>query len=142
MLTSRQNELLSLIYETIKETGISPTIDEIRDRLGLKSKSSVHRMLDCLEERGFIRRLSRRARALEIIKMPPAPGVFRTQDGAGVVYTLRRNDTGQPVTIERNGVPFLAIISIDQSDDDEIEAVVDVLNTAASGASSLLKARA
>ena len=70
MLTRKQRELLKFIQEKLGETGISPSFDEMKEALGLKSKSGVHRLISALEERKFIRRLPNRARALEIIKMP------------------------------------------------------------------------
>jgi repressor LexA len=68
MLTERQRQAFTFISERIEECGVAPNYDEIRDRLGLASKSGVHRLLDGLEERGFIRRLKHRARAIEVIK--------------------------------------------------------------------------
>jgi repressor LexA len=70
MLTAKQRELLLLIDDRLKTGGISPSFDEMRDALGLKSKSGVHRLISALEERGFIRRLPNRARALEVLKTP------------------------------------------------------------------------
>ena len=70
MLTAKQHELLSFINHRLGETGISPSFDEMREALELKSKSGVHRLISALEERQFIRRLPNRARALEILKMP------------------------------------------------------------------------
>ena len=79
MLTAKQRELLIFIKQRLGETGISPSFDEMREALDLKSKSGVHRLISALEERGFIRRLPNRARALEVLKMPetsaPAAGV-------------------------------------------------------------------
>ena len=72
MLTAKQRELLLLIDVRLKTGGISPSFDEMRDALGLKSKSGVHRLISALEERGFIRRLPNRARALEVLKVPDA----------------------------------------------------------------------
>lgn len=70
MLTSKQKQLLLYIHGSIKETGISPSFDEMKDALNLASKSGIHRLISALEERGFIRRLPHRARALEVLKMP------------------------------------------------------------------------
>jgi repressor LexA len=72
MLTAKQRELLLMIDTRLKETGISPSFDEMREALELKSKSGVHRLISALEERGFIRRLPNRARALEVVKLPEA----------------------------------------------------------------------
>lgn len=70
MLTAKQRELLLFIDNRLKESGISPSFDEMREALELKSKSGVHRLISALEERGFIRRLANRARALEVVKLP------------------------------------------------------------------------
>ena len=73
MLTAKQRELLLFIDARLKEGGISPSFDEMREALDLKSKSGVHRLISALEERGFIRRLPNRARALEVVKLPEQP---------------------------------------------------------------------
>lgn len=70
MLTSKQKELLLYIHQRIKETGVSPSFDEMKEALDLASKSGIHRLITALEERGFIRRLAHRARALEVLKLP------------------------------------------------------------------------
>ena len=70
MLTTKQRELLMFIHERIKEGGVSPSFDEMKEALDLASKSGIHRLITALEERGFIRRLAHRARALEVIKLP------------------------------------------------------------------------
>ncbi len=70
MLTKKQHELLMFIHERIKEAGVSPSFDEMKEALDLASKSGIHRLITALEERGFIRRLAHRARALEVIKLP------------------------------------------------------------------------
>jgi len=72
MLTRKQHELLLFIHERMKETGIPPSFDEMKEALDLASKSGIHRLITALEERGFIRRLPNRARALEVIRMPEA----------------------------------------------------------------------
>jgi repressor LexA len=70
MLTRKQSELLRLINDRLQETGVPPSFDEMKDALDLKSKSGIHRLILALEERGFIRRLPNRARAIEVIRMP------------------------------------------------------------------------
>src|SRR5579875_3770199 len=79
MLTRKQHELLMFIHERIKESGVSPSFDEMKDALDLASKSGIHRLITALEERGFLRRLPHRARALEVVKLPEeaAPTVGR-----------------------------------------------------------------
>ncbi|WP_298692644.1 transcriptional repressor LexA [uncultured Sphingomonas sp.] len=70
MLTRKQHELLCYIHDRLEETGVSPSFEEMKDALDLKSKSGVHRLIRALEERNFIRRLPNRARALEVVRMP------------------------------------------------------------------------
>ncbi|MCV0369375.1 MULTISPECIES: transcriptional repressor LexA [Filomicrobium] len=70
MLTQKQKELLLFIHERMSETGVPPSFDEMKDALELKSKSGIHRLITALVERGFIRRLPHRARAIEVIKLP------------------------------------------------------------------------
>jgi repressor LexA len=70
MLTRKQYELLMFIHERVRESGIPPSFDEMKDALDLKSKSGIHRLITALEERGFLRRMEKRARALEIVKLP------------------------------------------------------------------------
>jgi repressor LexA len=85
MLTRKQHELLRFIDARLGENGISPSFEEMKEALALKSKSGVHRLIGALEERGFLRRLPNRARALEVLKMPevgaaratPAPAAAR-----------------------------------------------------------------
>src|SRR5712672_740285 len=74
MLTRKQYELLRFINERLKEAGVPPSFDEMKDALDLRSKSVIHRLITALEERGFIRRLPNRARAIEVIKLPEISG--------------------------------------------------------------------
>jgi repressor LexA len=82
MLTRKQYELLMYIEAALRDGGVSPSFDEMKEALGLKSKSGIHRLITGLEERGFIRRLPHRARALEVLKLPenaqPLPSVVRS----------------------------------------------------------------
>lgn len=75
MLTRKQYELLLYIHDRLKETGIPPSFDEMKEALNLASKSGIHRLITALEERGFIRRLPNRARALEVLKLPESMSV-------------------------------------------------------------------
>lgn len=81
MLTTKQKELLLFINERIKETGVSPSFDEMKEALDLASKSGIHRLITALEERGFIRRLAHRARALEVLKLPESAMASATPRG-------------------------------------------------------------
>ena len=78
MLTRKQHQLLTFINERLNATGVAPSFDEMKDALGLKSKSGIHRLITGLEERGFIRRLAHRARALEVLRLPDETGVGAT----------------------------------------------------------------
>lgn len=84
MLTAKQHELIQFIQQRLEETGISPSFEEMKEALDLKSKSGVHRLISALEERGFLRRLPNRARALEVIRQPgdttPARAAAPSQD--------------------------------------------------------------
>jgi repressor LexA len=79
MLTRKQHELVCFINDRLAETGVSPSFEEMKDALDLKSKSGVHRLISALEERNFIRRLPNRARALEILRMPERPDMPATK---------------------------------------------------------------
>ena len=70
MLTRKQSELLRFIHERLQESGVPPSFDEMKDALDLRSKSGIHRLIMALEERGFIRRLANRARAIEVLRLP------------------------------------------------------------------------
>ncbi len=99
MLTRKQHELLMFIHERIKETGVSPSFDEMKEALDLASKSGIHRLITALEERGFLRRLAHRARALEVLKLPQqattsAPAAGR---GAFVPTVVESGRAGTPV---------------------------------------------
>ncbi len=83
MLTAKQKELLLYIHERIKETGVSPSFDEMKEALDLASKSGIHRLITALEERGFLRRLPHRARALEVLKMPDSAAPAAPPKGRG-----------------------------------------------------------
>ena len=81
MLTRKQYELLRFISERLKESGVPPSFDEMKDALDLRSKSGIHRLITALEERGFIRRLPNRARAIEVIKLPELQAAAGNQHG-------------------------------------------------------------
>jgi repressor LexA len=81
MLTRKQYELLRFISERLKESGVPPYFDEMKDALDLRSKSGIHRLITALEERGFIRRLPNRARAIEVIKLPELSGGSNNGNG-------------------------------------------------------------
>src|SRR5687768_17997543 len=109
MLTRKQAELLRFIHERLKEAGVPPSFDEMKDALDLRSKSGIHRLITALEERGFIRRLPNRARAIEVIKLPDSvnhgfsgrargftPSVIEGALGRG---RTSDDDSGRPIAI-------------------------------------------
>ncbi|KQT83451.1 transcriptional repressor LexA [Aurantimonas sp. Leaf443] len=87
MLTRKQHDLLTYISARLTETGVPPSFDEMKDALDLKSKSGIHRLITALEERGFIRRLPNRARALEILKLPESAAGPRAAPKERVGFT-------------------------------------------------------
>ncbi|MCX7864813.1 MAG: transcriptional repressor LexA [Novosphingobium sp.] len=97
MLTRKQHELLCFIQQRLDESGISPSFEEMKEALDLKSKSGVHRLISALEERGFIRRLPNRARALEVIRQPDDLASPRTQrsaaSGNAAIPAMRRPES-------------------------------------------------
>lgn len=112
MLTRKQYELLRFIHERLKESGVPPSFDEMKDALDLRSKSGIHRLITALEERGFIRRLPNRARAIEVIKLPEtvspgmgasprrgfSPNVIEGSLGR-VTRTASEDEGGRPIAI-------------------------------------------
>jgi repressor LexA len=92
MLTRKQHELLLYIDRHLSESGVSPSFEEMKEALDLKSKSGVHRLISALEERGFIRRLANRARALEVLKMPEMKAAAPATAGAPLRVPQAAND--------------------------------------------------
>jgi repressor LexA len=111
MLTAKQKELLLYIHERIKESGVSPSFDEMKEALDLASKSGIHRLITALEERGFLRRLPHRARALEVLKMPDSATPAAPARGRGAfrpsVVSESRSSSGNGGL----GVPILGQIA-------------------------------
>jgi repressor LexA len=107
MLTRKQLELLRFIHERLKEAGVPPSFDEMKDALDLRSKSGIHRLITALEERGFIKRLPNRARALEIIKLPEAMGQSATRARGFTPSVIEGNlGRGRPSSDDDNGRPI------------------------------------
>jgi repressor LexA len=98
MLTAKQQELLIFIQERLDASGISPSFEEMKEALGLKSKSGIHRLISALEERGFLHRLPNRARALEVTRLPDAlKGGARVPPGRDNVTPLRKSPARVPI---------------------------------------------
>ena len=92
MLTKKQHELLMFINQRLAATGVAPSFDEMKDALSLRSKSGIHRLISGLEERGFIRRLPHRARALEVVKLPGESAVAPSSERSRFSPTVIRGD--------------------------------------------------
>lgn len=106
MLTAKQHELIRFIQQRLEETGISPSFEEMKEALDLKSKSGVHRLISALEERGFIRRLPNRARALEVVKIPEdaTPTPRAVAPAANDAVSAIRSAPSQPIVEPANDV--------------------------------------
>ncbi|MCI4680428.1 transcriptional repressor LexA [Rhodoblastus acidophilus] len=119
MLTRKQSELLRYIHERLKETGVPPSFDEMKDALDLRSKSGIHRLIMALEERGFIRRLPNRARALEVLRLPesstpaaPRGGRFAPSVIEGNLGKTRPVVAGDPSDSSQNvAIPVMGRIA-------------------------------
>lgn len=96
MLTAKQHELIRFIQQRLEETGISPSFEEMKEALDLKSKSGVHRLISALEERGFLRRLPNRARALEVVRQPEDVTPARGAAAGGTVVPMPAPRTAAP----------------------------------------------
>ena len=90
MLTKKQRDLLEFIHKRAQKDGVPPSFDEMKEALNLRSKSGIHRLITALEERGFIRRLAHRARAIEVVKLPESLGEVKTG------FTPKLIDGGRP----------------------------------------------
>ncbi len=132
MLTRKQIELLGFIHKRIQRDGVPPSFDEMKDALSLRSKSGIHRLITALEERGFIRRLAHRARAIEIVKLPemmenggragfeprviegdkvdpPAAALPTSPSGVTELPLLGRIAAGQPIEAITDGAHNIAV---------------------------------
>jgi repressor LexA len=142
MLTRKQYDLLRFIHERLKETGVPPSFEEMKEALGLRSKSGIHRLIMALEERGFIRRLPNRARALEVLKLPEisppvsraaarfTPNVIEGSLGRVRPPAKSGNDDGRMISVPvmgriAAGVPIEAIQSMSHT----IAVSPDILST-------------
>jgi repressor LexA len=125
MLTRKQMELLSFINQRMKESGIPPSFDEMKEALDLASKSGIHRLITALEERGFIRRLPNRARALEVIRLPESllPAAAPKKFSPSVIEGSLGKKPPEPARSQRNA-----------SNDDEATGVsIPVMGRIAAG---------
>jgi repressor LexA len=126
MLTRKQYELLRFINERLKEAGVPPSFDEMKDALDLRSKSGIHRLITALEERGFIRRLPNRARAIEVIKLPELGGNGAGNGRRGFTPSVIEGTLGKVRTSTRT-------IDLGSEDDGSHPVAVPVMGRIAAG---------
>jgi len=116
MLTRKQFELLMFIHERLKEAGVPPSFDEMKEALDLRSKSGIHRLITALEERGFIRRLPHRARALEVVKLPEsvAPSLTASRQKGTFSPNVIQGSLGRlkPMSTSTDGPPRGAMVPV------------------------------
>lgn len=124
MLTRKQSDLLRFIHERLKESGVPPSFDEMKDALDLRSKSGIHRLILALEERGFIRRLPNRARALEVLRLPES-ATPRSAHGA-------RGGKFAPAVIEGNLGRIRPMRERDEEESDQ-QVAIPVMGRIAAG---------
>ncbi|MCB1453243.1 MAG: repressor LexA, partial [Rhizobiaceae bacterium] len=112
MLTRKQLELLMFINERLKEEGVPPSFEEMKEALNLQSKSGVHRLIVALEERGFLRRMPNRARALEVIKLPESHSPSLSAKKQNFTPSVIQGNLGRvkPVAASNDGAPRAAAV--------------------------------
>tara|TARA_B100000963_G_scaffold355594_1_gene374141 strand:+ start:5846 stop:6526 length:681 start_codon:yes stop_codon:yes gene_type:complete len=111
MLTKKQKNLLIYINEKLKIDGISPSYDEMRKSLNLKSKSGIHRLISALEERGFVKRLAHKARALEVVKLPENAGVKDLYNNFTPSIISGGLDKGKTINKDQKFIPVIGKIA-------------------------------
>ncbi len=111
MLTTKQRELLLFIHERIKKDGVSPSFDEMKEALNLASKSGIHRLITALEERGFLKRLANRARALEVLKLPDSVTPSAPPRGRQVFRPSLVGSEATPPPMAGHTIPVLGRIA-------------------------------
>jgi repressor LexA len=114
MLTRKQLELLLFINERLKEEGVPPSFEEMKDALNLQSKSGVHRLIVALEERGFLKRMANRARALEVIKLPESHSPSLTSKKSGFSPNVIQGSLGKvkPMPAANDGIPRAIMVPL------------------------------
>lgn len=114
MLTRKQLELLLFINERVKEEGVPPSFEEMKEALNLQSKSGVHRLIVALEERGFLKRMPNRARALEVIKLPESHSPSLSSKKPGFTPNVIQGNLGRvkPMAVANDGSPRTAIVPL------------------------------
>jgi repressor LexA len=130
MLTRKQLDLLEFIHKRVQRDGVPPSFDEMKEALDLRSKSGIHRLITALEERGFIRRLAHRARAIEIVKLPDAldrGATFVPKVIEGDKATMREPANAMPVAVQAIELPVMGRIAAGVP----IEAISEVSHTVA-----------
>ena len=114
MLTRKQLELLMFINERLKEEGVPPSFEEMKDALNLQSKSGVHRLIIALEERGFLKRMANRARALEVIKLPESHSPSLASKKSGFSPNVIQGSLGKvkPMPAANDGIPRAVLVPL------------------------------
>ncbi len=112
MLTRKQHELLMFIQQRLTDVGVPPSFDEMKDALSLKSKSGIHRLITALEERGFIRRLPNRARALEVLKLPESAAGTPSAAATNMARTSLKTAMAAPNNVANDDQPGFASIPV------------------------------
>jgi repressor LexA len=114
MLTRKQLELLLFINERLKEEGVPPSFEEMKEALNLQSKSGVHRLIVALEERGFLKRMANRARALEVIKLPDSHSPSLAAKKGGFAPNVIQGSLGRvkPMPAANDGVPRAVLVPL------------------------------
>ena len=114
MLTRKQLELLLFINERVKEEGVPPSFEEMKDALNLQSKSGVHRLIVALEERGFLKRMANRARALEVIKLPESHSPSLASKKSGFAPNVIQGSLGKvkPMPAANDGIPRAVMVPL------------------------------
>ena len=133
MLTRKQRDLLAFIHKRVQRDGVPPSFDEMKDALDLRSKSGIHRLITALEERGFIRRLAHRARAIEIVRLPEdlalggRGGFVQSVIDGGAEPEIQQPGGARPVVVDALELPVMCRIAAGVP----IEAISEVSSTVA-----------
>ena len=110
MLTKKQSELLRFIHERLQEAGVPPSFDEMKEALDLRSKSGIHRLIMALEERGFIRQLANRARAIEVLRLPEIGDGFDPEAAAVLAKRHPRQSRSAAACRVRRATPTSTLL--------------------------------
>jgi repressor LexA len=116
MLTQKQRDLLMFIHEYTTRTGLSPSFEEMKEGLDLKSKSGIHRLINALVERGFLQRLPNKARALDVVKLPENAGALRPVSSPATVTALKDPKAGVKPNFKQSRMPAMTAANADMAE--------------------------